>query len=45
MPQTDVIAPIATSGRTWLRPDFSSPMRAASYATGSGGGRVRGARG
>src|SRR3954451_447871 len=35
MPSADAIAPMTSSGTRWLRPDFSSPMRAASYATGA----------
>src|SRR5215212_1157534 len=35
MPHAEVIAPMASSGTRCLRPDFSSPMRAASYATGA----------
>src|SRR3954452_11626351 len=35
MPSADAITPMTSSGTTWLRPDFSSPMGAASYATGA----------
>src|SRR4051812_9215648 len=35
MPSADAIAPMTSSGTRCLRPDFSSPMRAASYATGA----------
>src|SRR4051794_4861481 len=35
MPSADAITPMTTSGTTWLRPDFCSPMGAASYATGA----------
>src|SRR4051794_34278186 len=54
MPSADAITPMTSSGTTWLRPDFSSPMGAASYATGAtegtaaevgvGGGRQGAAR-
>ena len=38
MPPADAMAPIASSGSRWLRPDFSSPIGAASYATGAAEG-------
>src|SRR3954452_5031827 len=49
IPHAEAIAPMTSSGTRWLRPDFSSRMRAASYATraaegtaaAAGSGRAR----
>src|SRR6187200_3216594 len=44
MPPADAIAPIASSGSRWLRPDFSSPIGGTSYATRAAEGTPVGAQ-
>ena len=44
MPQADVIAPMASSGRTWLRPDFFLAHAGGILCNRGGGGNAQAAR-